>query len=83
MALAFKLPYTYEDYRHWDGDWKLIEGEAVGVYMMVDYELKKVKLYRLINFKYQKIDEKDGGVMGIEVDGCKIEFNIDDWLEVV
>ena len=32
--------------------------------MMVDYELKKVKLYRLINLKYQKIDEKDGGLWG-------------------
>lgn len=64
MALAFKLPYTYEDYRHWEGDWKLIEGEAVGVYMMVDYELKKVKLYRLINFKYQKYMKRMAGLWG-------------------
>ena len=178
MSLAYKLPYTYEDYKHWDGDWELIDGNAIAMapspfgphqgimskvlfdinyslrkcnnkcfayaeldyiidefnvfrpdisvvcekikeyiktppkliveilspstaikdktvkfqtyekegvewYMMVDYELKKVKLYRLINYKYQKVDEKIDGKMKLEVDDCEIEFNIDEWWEVI
>ncbi len=178
MALAYKLPYTYKDYSRWEGDWELINGEAVAMapspfgphqgvmgkilfdinlalkkcksgcvvyaeldyiideynvfrpdialvcqkvkdfirlpprliveilspstalkdrtikfqtyekegvewYMMVDYELRKVALYRRIQFEYKKIDEKEGGVMEVEVEGCKIEFFIDEWWEVI
>ncbi len=31
MSLAYKLPYTYEDYKHWQGDWELIEGNAISM----------------------------------------------------
>ncbi|MRI58592.1 MAG: Uma2 family endonuclease [Epsilonproteobacteria bacterium] len=178
MALAYKLPYTYKDYSQWEGDWELINGEAVAMapspfgphqslliaissdirnalkkcpkrcfvyaeldyiidefnvfrpdialvcqkvkdfirippkliveilspstalkdrtikfqtyqnegveyYMMVDYELRKVALYKRIDFEYKKIDEKEGGVMEMGIESCKVEFFIDEWWEVI
>ncbi len=179
MSLAaYKVPYTYEDYKNWKGDWELINGDAIAMapspfgphqnllvniaadirnslkkcdgkcfayaeldyiidefnvfrpdisvvckkikdfikippklvveilspstalkdktvkfetyekegvefYMMVDYELKKVKLYKLIDYKYRKIDEKSEGEMAIDIEKCKIVFNLDDWWEIV
>ena len=178
MSLAYRLPYTYEDYQMWDGDWELINGDAVAMapspfgphqnllvniaadirnslkkcnnncfayveldyiidefnvfrpdisvvcekikdfirtppkliveilskstalkdttvkfetyekegveyYLMVDYELKSVKLYKLIDYKYQKIDDKTGGQMKADINGCIIDFDIDDWWEVL
>ncbi len=178
MSLAYKLPYTYDDYKLWKGDWELINGDAVAMapspigahqnllasiifdikfslkkcnnncfvyaeldyiidelnvfrpdisivcqkikdfikvppkmvieilspstaikdktikfdiyekegvefYMMVDYNLKQVKLYKLIDYKYQKIDDKNSGNMEVEVEKCKIVFNIDEWWETL
>ena len=176
MSLVYKLPYTYEDYKLWQGDWELIEGEAVAMapigphqnllltigaqirsalgrckngcfvyaeldyiideynvlrpdisvvcekvekfieippkcvieilspstklkdsrikfeifekdgvefYMIVDYDLKKVKLFKLIDFKYRKIDEKIDGTMTIEFKDCEIELNVDEWWEEI
>lgn len=178
MSLAYKLPYTYEDYKLWEGDWELIDGEAVAMapspigphqglltvilidigtalkqcgtpcyayaeldyiidefnvfrpdiaitcqkvvdfirtppkfiveilspstalkdttikfqtyqkegveyYMMVDYNLKKAKLYKLIDFEYKKIDEKSEGKMEVDIDGCKIPFDLDAWWQSI
>ncbi len=178
MSLAYKLPYTYEDYKHWQGDWELINGEAIAMtpspigphqnllitigtdiktsldkckkpcyiyaeldyiidefnvfrpdiaitcqkvvdfirtppkmvieilspstalkdttikfqtyqkegvelYMMVDYSLRQVKLFKLINFAYKKIEDKDRGLMEIEVNECKITLHIDTWWDLL
>ena len=178
MSLAYKLPYTYEDYKLWEGDWELIDGEAVAMapspigphqailskiiidigkafdrckkpchiyaeldyiidefnifrpdiaitcqkivdfirtppkfiveilspstalkdttikfqtyqkegveyYMMVDYNLKKAKLYKLIDFEYKKIDEKSEGKMEVDIDGCSIPFDLDAWWQSI
>ncbi len=29
--LAYQIRYTIEDYRHWEGDWELIDGQAVAM----------------------------------------------------
>jgi len=29
--VAYKLPYTVEDYQQWEGDWELIEGDAIAM----------------------------------------------------
>ena len=178
MSVAYKLPYTYEDYKYWEGDWELIEGNAIAMaprpfgphqgvltkiaidigialknckkscyvyaeldyivdelnvfrpdivitcqkikdfiktppkmvieiispstaikdqtikfqtyekegieyYMMVDYSLQQVKLYKLKDFTYNKIEDKNDGTMEVDIDGCKIVFNIDEWWEVL
>ena len=178
MSLAYKLPYTYEDYKRWEGDWELIDGEAIAMapspigphqnllltigaqiktsldhcekqcytyaeldyiidefnifrpdiaitcqkivdfirtppkfiveilspssalkdttikfqtyqkegveyYMMVDYNLKKAKLYKLIDFEYKKIDEKSEGKMEVDIDGCSIPFDLDAWWQSI
>jgi len=62
---------------------EIYEKEGVEFYMMVDYNLKKVKLFKLINFRYRKIDEKTDGIIKIEINGCEIEFNINEWWEVI
>ncbi len=174
MPFAYKLPYTYKDYQMWEGDWELINGEAIAMapsafgphqyilskiltqlnisldkcqnnsfvyaeldyiideynvfrpdisvvckkierfiditpkmvieilspstslkdttikfssyekegvefYMMVDYELRKLKLYKLINYKYVKIAEENQGEFKFSFDGCEVVFNIDKW----
>ena len=176
--VVYKLPYTYEDYKQWEGDWELIEGNAIAMapspfgphqgvltkiaidigialkkcdkncyvyaeldyiidelnvfrpdiaitcqkikdfirtppkmvieiispstavkdqtikfqtyekegveyYMMVDYNLKQVKLYKLIDFTYQKIEDKDSKEIEVEIDGCTIVFDIDEWWEIL
>ncbi len=178
MSLAYKIPYTYEDYKHWKGDWELIQGEAVAMapspigahqnllitiganikasldtckkpcyvyaeldyiideynvfrpdialtcqkvsdfirtppkmvieilspstalkdttvkfqtyqkegveyYMMVDYNLKQVKLFKLIDYEYKKIADRQSGVMEIAIDGCTMTFHIDEWWKLL
>lgn len=178
MSIAYRLPYTYDDYKKWEGDWELIGGEAVAMapspfgphqslllsigtdikssfnnckkkcfvyaeldyvvdkfnifrpdisimrekvakfintppkmvveilspktamkdktikydtyekegvefYLMVDYNLKQVKLYRLVDYKYRKIDDKEKGTMEVEINGCTVVFDLDEWWEVV
>lgn len=61
----------------------IYEAEGVPFYMMVDYSLQKVKLYKLIDGKYQKIAEEIDGVMQLDFDGCKLTFNIDRWWQVI
>jgi len=61
----------------------IYEKEGIEFYMMVDYILKKVKLFKLIDFKYRKIDEKIDGKMEVEINGCKVIFNIDEWWEEI
>ena len=177
-ALAYKLPYTYEDYKYWEGRWELINGDAIAMapspfgphqgvltnimfdissslkkcknrcfsyaeldyivdeftvlrpdisivcqkikefiriapkmvveilspstaikdytikyeiyekegiefYLIVDYNLKIVKLYKLIDFKYRKIEEKTEGSFEVNINDCKINFNISNWWEMV
>jgi len=177
-ALAYKLPYTYEDYKHWEGRWELINGDAIAMapspfgphqslllsiafdikqslkkcgnkcfsyaeldyivdeftvlrpdisimcekikefirtapkmvveilspstaikdhtikyeiyekegiefYLIVDYNLKIVKLYKLIDFKYRKIEEKTEGSFELNLNDCKIKFNISSWWEMI
>jgi len=31
MSLAYKIPYSYEDYKQWKGDWELIDGDAIAM----------------------------------------------------
>ncbi len=178
MSLAYKLPYTYEDYKHWEGDWELIGGEAIAMapspigphqailsaiiidignavkkcekscyiyaeldyiidefnvfrpditltyqkvvdfirtppkmvieilspstalkdttikfqtyqkegvefYMMVDYTLKQVKLFKLIDYEYKKIADSTDGSIEIQLDGCTITFHIDEWWKML
>ncbi len=51
--------------------------------MMVDYKIQKVKLYKLIDGKYQKIAEEIDGVMELNFKGCTLEFHIDRWWRVL
>ena len=178
MSLAYKLPYTVKDYKLWEGDWELIDGEAVAMapspfgphqqlllsigsdiknalskckngcfvyaeldyivdefnvirpdisvvckkitefirtppkmvveilsastalkdkttkfqtyekegvefYMMVDYMTKQVKLYKLIDYKYRKIEDQDEGKMELKLQGCNVVFDIDEWWEML
>jgi Uma2 family endonuclease len=62
---------------------EIYEKEGVEFYMIVDYKLKKVRLFKLVNSKYQKIDEKVNGIMKIKINGCEISFNIDEWWEMI
>jgi Uma2 family endonuclease len=62
---------------------EIYEKEGVEFYIIVDYKLKKVRLFKLVNSKYQKIDEKVNGIMKIKINGCEISFNIDEWWEMI
>ena len=61
----------------------IYEEEGVPLYMMVDYKLQKVKVYKLVDGKYKKIAEEIDGVMELDFDGCKLFFNLDRWWQVV
>ena len=61
----------------------IYETEGVPLYMMVDYNLQKVKLYKLREGKYQKIAEEIDGKMSVDFDGCELEFDIDRWWQVL
>ncbi len=62
---------------------QIYEKEGVEFYLMVDYHLKQVKLYQLIAYQYQKIDDKDKGIMEVEIEGCKVTFDIDGWWKMI
>ena len=61
----------------------IYEAEGVRYYMIVDYNIQKVKLYKLIGGKYQKVAEEIDGEMRVDFDGCELIFNIDRWWQVV
>jgi len=60
MSLAhdFKPYYTYEDYKHWEGRWELIEGEP---YAMSPAPMPK----------HQKISNKIGRLLDEALDECE------------
>jgi len=57
------------------------EKEGVKFYMMVDYKLRNIKLYELKDYRYVKILDDNSGKFSFDLNGCKIEFNIDKWWE--
>ena len=61
MSLAYELKphYTYQDYKHWEGRWELIEGEA---YAMSPAPLPE----------HQKISNKIGRLLDEALDGCTV-----------
>ena len=61
----------------------IYEKEGVPYYMMVDYKLQKVKVYELHEGKYRKIAEEIDGVMELDFDGCRLQFDIDRWWQVL
>ena len=61
----------------------IYEKEGVPLYMMVDYTLQKVKLYKLMDGTYRKIAEEIDGKMSVDFDGCTLEFDIDRWWQVL
>ena len=61
----------------------IYEAERVLYYMMVDYKLQKVKVYKLQEGAYQKIAEEIDGVMELNFKGCTLEFHIDRWWRVL
>ncbi|MFP4486477.1 MAG: Uma2 family endonuclease [Campylobacterales bacterium] len=56
-ALAYDERYTRDDYRHWEGDWELIEGNA---YAMAPSPM----------FSHQNLVVKISRVMDEALDGC-------------
>jgi len=43
MGLASYLPhYTYEDYKHWEGDWELINGIAYAMTKVSQIKLQDI-----------------------------------------
>lgn len=54
--------YTYEDYKHWEGDWELIEGVA---YAMAPAPMKKHQM--LIGYIFSEIIAKMGECRECEV----------------
>ncbi len=62
---------------------EIYEREGVEFYMMVDYKLRQVKLYRLIDFQYRKIDDREDGQMELALDDCRIVFDIDGWWDIL
>ena len=61
----------------------LYEREGVEFYMMVDPALKKLRLFKLINSKYQKIGEEIEGEIVVKIDRCSFSFNLDRWWKVL
>lgn len=53
----------------------LYQNEGVPYYILVYPDSKKAKVYKLINFKYQKIDDFDGETYRFETKGCDIDFD--------
>ena len=53
----------------------LYQNEGVPYYILVYPDSKKAKVYKLINFKYQKIDDFDGETYRFETKGCSIDFD--------
>ncbi len=55
---------------------KLFEKEGVKYYALVYPEIKRVKVYEHINFKYQKIaDFTEEGVFRLKIKDCDISFD--------
>ena len=59
------------------------EKEGVEYYLMVDYKTRRVKLYHLKEYKYQKIEDKNDGKFSLKINKCDIEFDIDKWWSVL
>lgn len=53
----------------------LYQNEGVKYYILVYPELKKAKVYKLIDFIYRKIGDFSDEVYTFEVEGCDIEFD--------
>jgi len=61
MALAYVEYYTYEDYRHWDGDWELIEGHPIAMAPapMIKHQSIATKIAVQLEINIQECDECD------------------------
>lgn len=53
----------------------LYQNEGVPYYILVYPESKKAKLYQLIDFKYQKIDDFSDETYRFEIKKCAIDFD--------
>ncbi len=60
MALAYVEYYTYEDYRHWDGDWELIEGHPIAMAPpMIRHQSIATKIAAQLEIGMQECNECD------------------------
>ena len=67
MAAAIIPYYTYEDYKHWDGDWELVKGIPFAMAPSPVYEHQYVsgKIFRQLD---EKLDNCDLCEVAYEVD---------------
>jgi Uma2 family endonuclease len=71
LARKFNPVYTVEDYRHWDGDWELIEGVAIAMTPSPTGEHQQMGM-SLANAFYSQIQ-------GDDCRHCRVYYELD-WI---
>ena len=56
---------------------RLYQEEGVKYYTIVYPDIKKAKVYKLINFEYKKMGDFSDESFTFELDNCKIDFDFD------